>query len=243
MALPAEPKETSVSKLGRHYDNGAGPALTALLTAIDPTFGAASAIGGLLSYAHSKRSGLKHEYLVRKIQEQLEEHEGDINNINENIHEVLSLTIQGLESAVTTEKIDRFAKIMSDHIIENCPWDETATALRAISSLEDIHMHILSNAWHYYSNEHNEAKFYILTPNFPRPGIIDGRSTVPSIDILESLGGRGHTEVRMFCMELMSKGLLHDNGQGSFDKGPVFTLTDAADWLLRKVENLSRDNS
>jgi hypothetical protein len=239
MNLPVlEPKDTSISKIGEYYENGAGPALTACLALIDPTFGVASAIGGLLSYGNSQRSKLKQGYLAHKIKEQLDGHKEEISSINENLHEAISLAVHGLESTVSTEKIDRFAKIISGHIIENSIWDETATALRTIANLEDIHIEILSNASLCYDHNNKQAKFYIETPDFPKPGMIDGRSIEPSINILDKLNNRSHAEVRMFCMELMSKGLIHNNGQGAFSKGPVFTLTDAAFWLLTKIEDI-----
>lgn len=243
MNLPIkEPQETSISKLGEYYENAAGPALTALLALIDPTFAVASAIGGLLSYGNSQRAKVKQGYLAHQIKEQLEAHKADISSLNENLYEVVSLAVQGLESTVSTDKIDRFAKIISGHIIENSTWDETATALRAISSMEDIHIKILSEAA-LYADNNKQVKFYIATPDFPKPGMTNGRSVEPSVDILKKLDGRNYSEVRMFCMELMSKGLLHDDGQGAFEKGPVFTLTDASFWLLGKVESIKKGNA
>lgn len=242
MNLPRPPKSTVISNLGETYESAAGPALAAMLTLIDPTFGVtATAIGGLVSYGNSQRSKVKFAYFAKKVEEHLNKHDGDIESLNENLYEAIGLAIQGVESSVTTEKIERFARIISGHIIENNSWDETATALRAISSLEDIHIQILSEASYHKSSEDQQARFYISTPNFPTPGMIGGTAISPSVDILEKLDGRNHTEVRMFCMELMSKGILHDNGQGRFDKGPVFTLTEAAFWLLAKIEIISEN--
>ncbi|MFQ7900390.1 hypothetical protein ACHT8Q_11355 [Stutzerimonas degradans] len=239
MNLPIRAQDTAISKLGDTYENVAGPALVALLTLINPAFGAsAAAIGALLSYGNSQRAKIKQEYLASQIKKQLEQHKNSIHNLNENLHEAIILAIQGVQSAVSTDKINRFAKIISGHIINSSSWDETATALRAIASLEDIHIQIISEASLHINTGNGQAKFYIETPNFPKPGMIDGRSTAPTLNILTLLTGRSHTEVEMFCMELMSKGLLHDNGQGSFDKGPVYTLTPAAFWLLQKIESM-----
>jgi|SynMetStandDraft_2_1070026.scaffolds.fasta_scaffold06627_2 hypothetical protein len=243
MNLPVRTHDTAISKLGEHYENAAGPALAVLLTTINPTFGAAAAaIGALLSYGNSQRTKIKQGYLAEQIRLQLEQHKNSIETLNENLHEAVTLAIQGVQSAVSTEKINRFAKIISGHIINNSSWDETATALRAITDLEDIHIKIISEASLHIDPSSRTAKFYIDTPNFPKPGFIDGRSTAPTIDILTKLGGRNRTEVQMFCMELMSKGLLHDNDQGSFSTGPVYTLTEAAFWLLAKIEHMSSEN-
>lgn len=234
------PKNTAISTLGSVYEKTGAPALVAVLTAIDPSFGFAAAIGSLLSYGNSQRSKVKTGYVAQKVAEQLQSCENSINKINENLHEAINLAMQGIESSVTINKLDRFARIISGHIIYSHSWDETATALRAISSLEDIHIEILNQASSNINITDRQARFYIKTPNFPKPGMINGSTTPPTIDILEKLNKRGHTEVRMFCMELMSKGLLHDNDQGKFDQGPVFTLTDAAFWLLAKIELISK---
>lgn len=238
MTLTTPPQSTAISTLGEQYENKGGPALVALIATLDPTGGAiAASIGGLLSYGNSQRTKVKQEYFAEQIKVQLEQHKAAISNLNENLHEAVILALRGVESAASKEKIDRFARIVSGHIIQNSPWNETATALRIISDLEDIHIEILFKASLNIEVESGKAKFYVLDSKYSSAGgMIDGPLNPPSIDIVEALGGAGNAEVRMFCMELMSKGLLHDNDQGAFIKGPVFTLTEAAFWLLEKIK-------
>lgn len=114
MALLKNMKSTAISTLGEKFENVGGPALVALLTTIDPAVGStAVAIGGLLSYGSSHRSKLKQEYLAIQIRKSLEAHAADISHINENLHEAVALAIEGVQSAVSKEKIERFAKIVA----------------------------------------------------------------------------------------------------------------------------------
>jgi hypothetical protein len=233
-------KNTVISTLGDIYERSGAPALVKLLTTVDPSFTAAGAIGDLLVYGSSERAKCKNAYFAAKLEEQLKENTENIKRIEESLYEAVVLAIQGVQTAVSKDKIDRFAKIVAGHAERKSSWEETATALRAISTLEDIHIDILSTAARYPRDNDKEARFFVRTPRFRGSPFLNGKAVVePELEILGALEERTCTEITMYCMELMAKGFLHDNDQGQFDKGPVFTLTDAAYWLLVKIELIS----
>ncbi|PHR68280.1 MAG: hypothetical protein COA55_01450 [Alcanivorax sp.] len=261
------PKDTKLSKIGSIYNGLGGEALMAFLTALNPALAPAAMIGGLLNLAYTERSQYKLDFLLGSIESRLQDARDRIDQIDENLEEALEFAAQGVKTATSKEKIERFAKIISGHVIDGSSWDETATALRTLTGLEDVHIEVLSAASQisdvksggrgsFYINDpkshlrNTSAKTYddVLSGSI---GMAESRAgndflshhykeTVKP-DILEFLRDRSATEVTLFCNEMMAKGLLHDNDQGDFSEGPVFTLTSAAYWFLAKIEIISRE--
>lgn len=241
-----KPRETALSKLGDLYDGNGGPALVALLALVDPTCGVtAASIGSLLSYAKTQRDALKADYFAYSIKKRLDSHEKESLRIDENLHEAMKIALRGVEDSVTISKIERFSKIIAGHISKITSWDETATALRMLTDLEDIHITILSETSQKGSDNEGKYWFYIKEAGFNNMAFSEnGRNAKPTFDILSVLPDGYHSSVvKLFSMQLMAKGLLHDNDQGHFDQGPVFTLTDAAIWFMAKIELASSNQN
>lgn len=239
----ARPKHsTTLGNFGETYEGLGGPALVAMLTTIDPTCGlTAAAVGSLLSYAKSMRGQIKNEIFAKSVTERLRNLESKNFIIAKDVEEAVLIAIEGVQRAVTTEQIQRFAKIISGHIEGASGWDETATALRTLSGLEDVHIKILNEASIHGRKSDGRFSFYIKDENFPKPGMKSGTAPKADFNILEIMSDRNKNEVTMFSMELIAKGLLHDGDQGQISTGPVFTLTEAAIWFLAKIELMAKE--
>lgn len=260
-----EPKDTTLSTIGHVYEGVGGKALEAFLLAVCPQLAPAALITGLFSHAKTMRGQLKLDHFLSKVAKALEEHRNEIDYISENIEEVLELARQGITTSATEDKIQRFANIVSGHIIRDPHWDRTTTALRILTDLEDIHIRILSVA-SLYATQSDLGSFYILDPDSHAakeakwklqqqtapilspggPGIAlpmgMGEKKKPK-NILEDILNLSPVDANMFCMQLMSKGLLHDNDQGYNTDGSVYTLTNGAYWFLTTVESISKEGS
>ena len=258
-----EPKETTLSTIGHVYEGVGGKALEAFLLAVCPGLAPAALITGLFSHAKTMRGQLKLDHFLAKVTEALEQHRNEIDSISENIEEVFELARQGITTSATNDKIQRFANIVSGHIIRDPDWDRTTTALRILTDLEDIHIRILSVA-SLYATQNDLGSFYILDPDShaakearrklqqqtdpiltsggPGIGLAMGGQKKPK-NILEDIGNLLPVDANLFCMQLMSKGLLHDNDQGYNTDGSVYTLTNGAYWFLSTVEYISKEGS
>lgn len=232
---------TTLSNIGDGYDGLGGPALVAMLTAIDATCGGtAGAIGTLLSYASSMRGKAKNDIFAHSIIERLNKLETHSLHVSEDLEEAVLIAIDGVQRAVTEAQIQRFAKIISGHIIGTSGWDETATALRTLSGLEDIHIQILNEASIHGQKADGRFGFYIKDEDFPRPGMKSGTAPKVEFNILEVMPHRDKREIMLFSVELVGKGLLNDGDQGQIGTGQVFTLTEAAIWFLAKIELMAK---
>lgn len=237
------PQNTRVSSWAEKYEKLGGPAIIALLTAINPGFGFLSAASTLLSYGSTSKFQMKAEFFYKNLAAELKKVEKKIDSVPDDIEEAIIIALDGIKTSVTQEKVQRFAKIIAGHSVGNTSWDETASALRILSDLEDIHISILTQASLYGKIEGDKFGFFIKDDEYKSPGMRAGVSAKINLDLLDKLPGRNKTEIQLFCMELMAKGLLHDNDQGQTRDGPVFTLTNAAIWFLAKIEILAKDGS
>lgn len=147
--------------------------------------------------------------------------------------QLFDLMIGAFDKAVRTrseQKRERFAQIISRQIQHGGSVDEAETALRIVSELEDIHVEILSTA--------------LFAPIVPT--LFDGLRVITISEKPFSTPG-GTTSLRLqsvfshiplktlrlVCSELVSKGLLRDEGIGRWDtKGmEYFVPTDLAGWI------------
>lgn len=237
------PQDTTVSRWAARYEKLGGPAIIGLLTAINPAFAFLSSASTLLSYGSTSKFQMKSEFFYKNLAEELRKVEEKIDSLPEDIEEAIIIALDGIRTSVSQEKIQRFAKIIAGHSVGNTSWDETASALKILSGLEDIHISILAQASIYGKIEGRKFGFFIKDDEYSPLGMSAGMRAKINFDLLDKLPGRNKTEIQLFCMELMAKGLLHDNDQGQTRAGPVFTLTNAAIWFLAKIEIVAKDGS
>ncbi len=185
------------------------------------------------------------EYVKKKIQAFLEELKMRLDTVEEGaikvsdeeaLFDLLQTAYENVVRARSEEKIKRFARLTSDCLSNDRNWDETEAAIRLISDLTDTHIKVLKIATSTspFTAEGFEGLrvFSIINKN--------EELAVPSLK--QKLGHLSDTASRMYCSELISKGLLHDVGIGAWDIGTLELLvpTELADWLLDKVGELDR---
>jgi hypothetical protein len=133
--------------------------------------------------------------------------------------------------ARTPEKSQRFADVVVTQVCEGRPWDEADMATRLLADLEDIHMSILTAALAAPDGMHAFSGVKVVAlKNHAGDTLLDGLSA----PLLNELGGRySIISVRLACAELISRGLLHDEGVGRWDSAAMtyFVATDLAIWL------------
>jgi len=132
------------------------------------------------------------------------------------------------------EKRKRFANIVIKQVIERHPWEEAETAARFMADLTEQHVEVLTTV----------ADAPICTETFEGlrvVALIDwrGESTPkqPPLDLREVFPNLSVLALRMYCSELMARGLLHDEGIGRADVLAFEYLrpTELGDWFISWV--------
>ncbi|MCE0494654.1 hypothetical protein [Vibrio salinus] len=135
---------------------------------------------------------------------------------DEVIFDLFQSSLDKVAKTKSSEKIKRFASLSASCLNGECSWDETEAALNLVNELSDIQMEILKIA--------HQSNGYILVEKIPT--------------VLTSLT---KSSSMLFCADLVSKGLLKDQGVSHFDTGAIEMLssTELNDWFLKRVRSLS----
>lgn len=179
------------------------------------------------------------EFVTKRIQIYLEELKTRLDVvenkvINSNDEEALFDLMQtAFENVVRTRsenKIKRFARLTSDCLLNDRNWDETEAAMRLLSDLTDIHITILQIAIN-----------APMSANGHRVMSVIGDNSIPCLKT--NFDYLSDAALKMYCSELISKGLLHDEGIGRVGCGALDMLepTALASWLLEKVDEMSSE--
>lgn len=185
------------------------------------------------------------EFTIKRIEIFLEELKARLDTvensaINSSDEEALFDLMQtAFENVVRTRsenKIKRFARLTSDCLLNDRSWDETEATIRLISDLTDIHIKILQIAL---------SAPMLTNEAFNGLRVISISNKNNDFDILSlktSLNYLSEAALKMYCSELISKGLLHDEGIGRWDVGALELLvpTELANWLLEKVDEIAK---
>jgi hypothetical protein len=248
-----DPKQNLVNQTGSHSLHDLTQIVSTALAPFSPAAAVVSAIQTLLGKAGTEFEKRKILTLMQHLQTELAGVKTDRAQIKEDLYEVFVNASEGVHRTPSGAKIKRFARIISGHITGTTDWDGTSVALRLVDRMDDIHIRILNEAWLHApviaSDSQVKVCFYINDPgsyvvNSADDGKIsfsNTKSDLKACDILEYLEGWKAREITLFCIEMMALGLLHDNDQGTFDKGPVFSFTEAGVWLLPKIENIDSE--
>lgn len=150
---------------------------------------------------------------------------------SEEFYDLALAAFEGAARARSKEKRDRFASIIVNKVSRESEWSESETAARILSSLEDVHIKVLVLA----------AKAPECTSPFDGLKVLAlksnrSRSVGQTVPLCLSSSLRNYSEdmLRMTCSELVSKGLLRDEGVGRLDARAMeyFVATDLAFWFL-----------
>ena len=156
------------------------------------------------------------EVYILELSAQIEELK--LQSIDQDDEVIFDLFQSSLDRVIKTrsnEKIKRFASLSASCLNGECSWDETEAALGLVNELSDIQVEILKIA--------HQSEGFILVEKLPL--------ILPSLTKSSSM---------LFCAELVSKGLLKDQGVSHLDTGAIEMLssTELNDWFLKRLRNL-----
>jgi hypothetical protein len=130
------------------------------------------------------------------------------------------------------EKHARFAQIIAHEIEHTKDTADAETAIRLISELDDLHIQILSAAMQtpVCSAPFQGLRVFTINSGLQLPFPVKA-----SFSALENiLPNTPKPMLVLACSELVSKGLLHDEGIGKYNLKAMeyFVATELTDWLF-----------
>ncbi|HHF3271754.1 hypothetical protein NB499_15025 [Vibrio alginolyticus] len=139
-----------------------------------------------------------------------------ISQDDEVIFDLFQSVLDKVTKTKSSDKIKRFASLSTSCLNGECSWDETEAAINLVNELSDIQVKILKIA--------HQSDGYILVEKLPL--------------VLSSLT---KSSSMLFCADLVSKGLLKDQGVSHLDAGAIEMLssTELNDWFLKRVHSMS----
>jgi HPt (histidine-containing phosphotransfer) domain-containing protein len=151
----------------------------------------------------------------------------------EEVFYLLQTVLEKVERTKSELKIERFATLVGNCLIEEKNWDETEVAVKLISDLTDVHMQIIikMNNLRLSNSEYFKGLKIIQ--------VIDNDiiNDIPSLS--SELKYLSNAALKMYCSELISRGLLYDEGLGRSGGIPLNLLvpTELAEWLLGRISD------
>jgi hypothetical protein len=185
----------------------------------------------LFAGAGSKIQISRIEDLLRQLQDQFSKLQARPEYDEEELFDIVIMAMENATKARAAEKRKIYASIVVKHVSENRDIEESEMAMRVAASLEVVHLKILHLA---YTSPLCGAPFdglRVLTIS-ERAAQLAGEN-MPFM-LIEKLPEYPESILRNACAELVSKGLLYDEGIGRWDtKAMEFLATTAAGvWLL-----------
>ena len=190
------------------------------------------ALDTLLSGKGSEIQRQRIEQMLKNLCERLSKIESA--QVFEPTEEFYDLSLSIFDGAVKSrskEKRDRFASILVNQVKKEAKWDESEMAVRILVSLEDIHIQVLALALSAPECTLPFEGLKVMTLKNRR-----SRNVGEFTPLCLSTHFSDYTTdaLRLICSELISKGLLHDEGVGRLDTKAMeyFVATNLADWFL-----------
>ncbi|MBS1983111.1 MAG: hypothetical protein JST16_02970 [Bdellovibrionales bacterium] len=158
--------------------------------------------------------------------------------LNESPEEVYDLLRSHLEESDRTrdnERREQFANILLNQATRNTKWDEPETATRLLRTLTSLHVAILKDVC---SAPICDAPFEGLRVSVIEP--IDKKDEPGKFHVLaETFGAVPGPQLRLAVIELVSSGLIKDEGVGRFGAMAMekFSPLPTASWLLGWIES------
>lgn len=151
---------------------------------------------------------------------------------NEDLFDLMISTFERVVKTRSEEKRARFAQVIANEIVHAKEIDDVETAIRLVGELDDLHVQVLNVATHAPRclAPYDGLRIITITTHLQIPA-----PNNDSYPVLEDLFPNiPESMLRLICSELVSKGLLRDEGIGRWDtKGmEYFVATDLATWLF-----------
>jgi hypothetical protein len=156
---------------------------------------------------------------------------------NEELFDLMVGTFERVVKTRSLEKQARFAQIIANEIAHPKGIDEVETAIRLIGELDDIHILILDAILHapLAPAPYEGSTFVTVSKHIPFPG--DANHTY--LILTKEFPAIPEHILRLTCSELVSKGLIFDDGVGKFSGTAMeqFAATNLSIWLFAWLES------
>ena len=151
--------------------------------------------------------------------------------VSEEFYDLALSVFEGVVKTRSQEKRSHFASIIANKIATDLPWEEAEVATRLLNSLDEIHIKLLLKAVKAPVCESPFDDLHVVTlSEHPFGKREKGRPLI----LRTEFSGYSIDALRMLCSELVSKGLLYDEGVGRVDVKAMeyFVATGLAKWFL-----------
>jgi hypothetical protein len=222
--IAVEPVRDALAKASERYGE---------LTLVRAAVQAIPWVGGTLDTLLSGRgSKIQYERVIHFLGEldarlhQLEA-VGGINE--EGFYDLMLNVFDSVIRARSEKKRARFAQLVTNQIAFARSWEDAEMAASLLRDLTETHVAILEAASRAPVCEGSFKGLRVVTLHKEEKAF--GASSLPRQDALASVKAEG---IRMACSELVSRGLLLDEGVGRLDTSAMefFVLTDLGRWFL-----------
>lgn len=144
---------------------------------------------------------------------------------------------EGVARARSELKRSLFARLIARKVAEGGEWEDSELAIRLLANLADVHVEILRVALNapVCDGAFVGSRVVTLVPGGGR-----GRpANTPPLALAEALPRYPLHALRMGCAELVSWGLLHDEGIGRLETPALgfFVATELAIWFQQRLED------
>ena len=191
--------------------------LRSLVLAI-PAFG--SQIDLLLNKQGNDFVTKRLQTFITELQEQLKTLQNKaLKTDDEALFDLLQIAIEEVSKTRANERIKQFSRVISNYLTKSVAWDEANAAMRILSEITELHIRILQYAISLPPSKEEATRglqvFCVchMKKGYTKPLIFD---EFPNIS---------ESTLRMYCSELIAKGLLHDEGIGRWGVSNMQFLT------------------
>lgn len=202
--------------------------IRSLILAI-PYFG--SPIDLILSKKGKKYHQKRIELFLSELKNRLNKVENQILQIQdeEGLFDIMQTAFEQVVKSRSKLKIERFSLLTADYIVNERNWDETEALIKLVGELSDTHIDILN---YMVSSPRTMGSHRVVYIGGDRPY----QNNIPVLG--DHFPKFSESALKMYCSELVSKNLLHDEGIGRANIGSLEYIepTDLAFWLLDKIK-------
>jgi hypothetical protein len=176
------------------------------------------------------------EDYIRLLTLRMERVERVTANLNgEEFSDLVLSTFQEVARTRSAAKREHFAAILARQAERNLRWEDANAAVRLLADLTEVHLAILAAALHAPDMGKPFEGLRVITPVANRKKFrseLEERAADP-LYLSKALPGFAPLALKMGCVDLLSRGLLHDEGIGRWGTVNLEFLvpTELAEWF------------
>jgi hypothetical protein len=174
---------------------------------------------------------------ITELQEQLKTLQSQVLKADdEALFDLLQIATEEVSKTRSNERIKQFSRVVSNYLTKNVAWDEANAAMRILSDITELHIRILQYAINLpLSKEKVTSDLQVFYVDHMKKG-----NTKPLI--FDEFPNISESTLRMYCSELVAKGLLHDEGIGRWGRSnmQLLTPTSMTNWLLDTIASANK---